>query len=215
MDDNRTSPYTREALACALEGSQSLADVVAKLGLEDSPYRRKYVGQKLRDHGLDGIRLRSAHYRYTPELLAEAASESVSVKQVVRRLGLREAGGTETHIARQLKKFGIDTSHFLGQAHARGKKRGPKRSAHQILVKNHGGSGRERGNVLRRALGEVGVEARCAGCGTGPSWLGRAMTLEIDHINGDLTDNRRENLRYLCPNCHATTDTYCRKKSAA
>ena len=60
MNDSHTSPYTREALACALEGSQSLADVIAKLGLENSPYRRKYVGQRLRDHGLDRSRLRSA-----------------------------------------------------------------------------------------------------------------------------------------------------------
>jgi predicted HNH restriction endonuclease len=36
--------------------------------------------------------------------------------------------------------------------------------------------------------------------------------LEIDHINGDIVDNRSENLRFLCPNCHATTPTYCRKK---
>ncbi|WP_405826559.1 HNH endonuclease [Streptomyces sp. NBC_00838] len=51
---------------------------------------------------------------------------------------------------------------------------------------------------------------RCSGCGTGPEWHGRPMTLEIDHVNGDRSDDRAENLRLLCPNCHAVTTTWCR-----
>ncbi|MFJ8297093.1 HNH endonuclease [Streptomyces sp. NPDC094447] len=50
----------------------------------------------------------------------------------------------------------------------------------------------------------------CAECGVGPEWRGRPMTLEVDHITGDWRDDRSENVRLLCPNCHASTDTWCR-----
>jgi len=38
------------------------------------------------------------------------------------------------------------------------------------------------------------------------------VALELDHNNGDHTDNRLENLRIVCPNCHALTETYGRRK---
>jgi predicted HNH restriction endonuclease len=40
------------------------------------------------------------------------------------------------------------------------------------------------------------------------------IPLELDRINGDRTDNRKENLRLLCPNCHALTETYRGKKKS-
>lgn len=43
---------------------------------------------------------------------------------------------------------------------------------------------------------------RCASCGIGAVWEGKALVLQLDHVNGDWRDYRRENLRLLCPNCH-------------
>lgn len=40
-------------------------------------------------------------------------------------------------------------------------------------------------------------------------WNGDAITLHLDHVNGIRTDHRLENLRWLCPNCHSQTPTYC------
>lgn len=204
--------YNADMLAKALSTSKNLKEVVTALGLEDSPYRRRYVSQKIREYGLEHSHLHGIHNKYPPELLAEAATRSKSVRDVVRYVNARQVGGTEAHIGRQLKKYGIDTAHFTGQGKMRGSVSPKRIPAHGILVTNPSGSGRVRCKLLRRALAEVGVPARCVGCGTGPEWLGKTMTLEIDHINGELTDNRLENLRYLCPNCHATTDTFCRRK---
>lgn len=47
----------------------------------------------------------------------------------------------------------------------------------------------------------------CYNCGLS-EWLNGKLTLELDHTNGDNKDNRLENLRFLCPNCHSQTPTY-------
>ncbi|MBB6420941.1 HNH endonuclease [Streptomyces sp. Ag82_O1-12] len=152
----------------------------------------------------------SRQARPSPEELRGAVAESRSVAEVLRRLGLPESGTRRKHLRRWIAEDKLTTEHFLGQAHQRGKRRPTSaRRPEDILVKQDGGR-RTRTIVLRRALHEVGVPEECADCGVGPEWLGRPMTLEVDHINGDWSDDRLQNLRLLCPNCHAVTSTWCR-----
>lgn len=68
-------------------------------------------------------------------------------------------------------------------------------------------SKRNRSHVKRRLIGAQLLQNRCQACGL-DRWLGRALNMHLDHINGVKNDNRLENLRMLCPNCHSQTPTY-------
>lgn len=147
--------------------------------------------------------------KYTRELLEPLVKESTSIAQVLRKLGLREAGGTHSHISRKLKSYKLDTSHFLGQAANCGpnKRGGPKKKEWQeVLVERKEGT-REKSFRLRRALIESGREYICE-CGQGPEWNNKELRLQVDHKNGNWIDDRQNNLRFLCPNCHTQTDGY-------
>ncbi len=142
--------------------------------------------------------------KYTKELLAGLVSDSTSVAQVIRKLGLKEAGGNHSHINSKIKKYGLDTSHFLGQGANCGKnyKGGKKKTWDKVLVLRENGP-RYAAVRLRRALIEYGREYKCELCGLGDMWNGKLIRLEVDHINNNWLDNRPQSIRFCCPNCHS------------
>jgi len=151
--------------------------------------------------------------KYTKELLEPLVKESISVAQVIRKLGLREAGGTHTHLSSKFKKYSLNTSHFLGRAANCGKnhKGSKKKKWQEILIKRKGNR-RQKAYQLRRALIESGREYICECCGQKPEWNGKELRLQVDHKNGDWLDDQPDNLGFLCPNCHTQTDGFSGSK---
>lgn len=140
--------------------------------------------------------------KHTREILQNAVSNSTSMKQVLEFLGLKYSGGNHSHIKKRISEFGIDTSHFLGQGHAKGKTfSNRKKPISFFLVADcpvYESSHRLRLRLIKEGL----KEPRCEHCGL-DTWLNREIPLELHHINGNHSDNRLENLQILCPNCHA------------
>ncbi|MEV7414249.1 HNH endonuclease signature motif containing protein [Streptomyces sp. NPDC089919] len=207
-----TSPYTKPRLAEAAAASRNLTECLTRLGVDPKTGSRRYLHDRMRKLGVDTSHFtRETGEKWTREVLAEAVAASTSINEVLRRIGLDTVGGHHTHISRKVKSFEIDTSHFAQPRPSRGRMQDARRrrSADEILLADESPHARRvPGARLRRALLETGVDDRCADCGIEAVWLGEPLPLEVDHINGDWRDNRRENLQLLCPNCHSTTDTY-------
>jgi hypothetical protein len=65
---------------------------------------------------------------------------------------------------------------------------------------------------LKDILLKNGIEYKCSECEIS-EWNNKKLSLHLDLINGINNDNRIDNLRFLCPNCHSLTDTYCGKNN--
>jgi hypothetical protein len=226
----RPRTWTDEQLRVAVTSSTRLIDVLRALGLSVGGASLEAVRNRIIELGLDCSHMarppRSPKWdrtpaeirtsasaqerrRWTDDDLRTAVARSRSIRGVLVELGLKVGGSQYVAIKRHIERLGLDTAHFTGQGWTKGLTNPvprPKRPLADILVRH---SDYQHTATLRERLVREGLKARrCEGCHL-EVWCGQPIPLQLDHINGDRTDHRLENLRILCPNCHALTDTWC------
>ncbi|NEA38379.1 HNH endonuclease signature motif containing protein [Streptomyces sp. SID11385] len=204
--------YTDEELRGAFAGAGTWGEVWQRLGVDPDRQRRTYLRRRMKALGLDLDSLEDERGRWTRAELAEAVAASRNMNEVLSRLGVDQVGGWHTHLSRRIRQLGIDTSHFVRIRRGAASKGIRKRTRAELLTLDTNSSRRVPGSRLKKALLRPEEAEKCAKCGIGPQWQGEHLPMEVDHINGDWRDNRVENLRLLCPNCHSMTDTYRRRK---
>ncbi|WP_370419443.1 HNH endonuclease signature motif containing protein [Streptomyces sp. QH1-20] len=204
------SPYTRERLAEAARSSRTLSEALEKLGVDPKSSKRNYLRERMRRLGVDTSHFEREGARWTKEMLEFAVAASSNMSQVLRCLGIDVVGGQHTHISRRVRALGIDTSHFTPPQRTENMRDNRRRRApDEILVEDRSANSRRTPSTqLKRAMHDLGIDENCALCGIEPLWRDYPLPLEVDHIDGNWRNNRLENLRLLCPNCHSTTDTY-------
>mgnify|MGYP003659458535 CR=1 FL=1 len=147
----------------------------------------------------------SVKHSYTIEEFKSAVQGSYSIAQALTKLGVSPRGGNYRVFKKFEKLYEIDTSHFTGQGHLKGKTHNFNTiPLGEILVKDYEYSS----NKLRKRLISEGLKEHKCECCNLIEWLGEPIPLELDHIDGDHFNNEIKNLKILCPNCHAKTPTY-------
>lgn len=150
--------------------------------------------------------------KYNKDNLELIVKNSSSLKEVIIKLGLLPRGGNYATIKKYLDKFSISYSHFnyreklinnLKEWHIKGAK-----PLSYFLVNGKVANS----TSLKSKLFKEGIKKNiCEMCGQNDNWIGKKISLILDHIDGDYKNNTIDNLRILCPNCNASLDTHCGK----
>lgn len=145
-------------------------------------------------------------YKLSDEQFVELLKKSSTISEVLFKLGYTVKGNSwgYSQVKRRIDDLNLDYSIFKGKSAVIKITKLNNVRKEDILKENC----KHQRTVLRRYVIKNNlIPYKCAICGC-TEWQGKTLSLELDHINGINNDNRLENLRFLCPNCHSQTSTY-------
>lgn len=145
-------------------------------------------------------------YKLSDEQFVELLKKSSTISEVLFKLGYTVKGNSwgYSQVKRRMDDLNLDYSIFKGKSAVIKTNKLNNVRKEDILKENC----KHQRTVLRRYIIKNNlIPYKCAICGC-TEWQGKTLSLELDHINGANNDNRLENLRFLCPNCHSQTSTY-------
>lgn len=140
-----------------------------------------------------------------------AIKDNITIKAALRSLKLADSAGNYKTVQRIVEKYDINTSHWDPNKARRNAGFNKRMSTEEVFVTN---STFNKHRLKMRIIEDKLIEYACDICHIS-NWNELPLSLHLDHINGDRYDNRLENLRFLCPNCHSQTETYCGKANRA
>lgn len=207
-----------DAIQEILNRSKSKRDALVNMGYSKSNgHKLRFLMIAIEKYELDISNFNDPPDRWNKNNLKEIVKNSISYAEVLRKIGLVDRGGNIITLKKYIKRFNIDVSHFIGMGRGTTKGMLPhnKKLKNEIFCENSQVSSQ---TVRKHLINNELVKYKCSKCGIIDEWQNEQIVLEMDHINGNYKDNRLENLRFLCPNCHSQTPTHRgknRKKNSA
>ncbi len=166
---------------------------------------------------LDMITVRKGRKKTSPiwkiekSLLEELVKTCKTFGEILSHFNLPNKGGTPSVLKYRLKQENIDFSHIkLGRNSNRGRafsNRGLTLEEAKAVV--FIANSTYTTYTAKKYLRQYRLKSyECETCKLKDAWLGKELSLQLDHKNGDDRNHTLENLRWLCPNCHSQTETF-------